>query len=150
MTGYQAVLLAGRSGAGQVIRFAKHDVPHPSELSIVYCTQSPETIELLLRSQTRTSLFGYKAMYSTQVETDGHTNGLPQLEPRGEFRGASSHRCRPPHRLPFVVAILEQGEGARVSEPLQPRRWRSPVVVVEEEEAMVRSLSYTRPCGNYR
>jgi hypothetical protein len=57
-----------RPGPGQIIRFAKRHgratSENLSEPKIVYYTQSSETTELLLHSQT--CLFDYKAIYSNK------------------------------------------------------------------------------------
>ena len=71
-----------------------------------------KTIELLLRSQTAClATRRYTATCRNRRSHRLRPRCVPQLEPRGEFPGASSHRCR---RLPYVVAI----EGAREWRPV--------------------------------
>ena len=113
MTGYQAVLLAGRSGPGHVIRFANAMMCHirDREGTISFIARNDR---VTLRSQT--SLFDYKAIYSTCRNRRSRRlrpRCVPQLEPRGILlvhQVIDIVHCR---RLPFVVTI-EQGEGRRV------------------------------------
>jgi len=101
MTGYQAVLLAGRSGPGHVIRFANAMMCHirDREGTISFIARNDG---VTLRSQT--SLFDYKAIYS-------RPRCVPQLEPRGDIVGASSHRYRPLSSSTFRGGHRARGKG---------------------------------------
>jgi len=114
MTGYQAVLLARRSGPGQVIRFANAMMCHirDREGTVSFIARNDR---VTLRSQT--SLFDYKAIYSTCRNRRSRRlrpRCVPQLEPRGDILGASSHRYRPLSSSTFRGGHRARGRDQRV------------------------------------
>jgi len=119
MTGYQAVLLAGRSGPGHVIRFANAMMCHIRDREGTQYRLLQETIELLcaLRPACLTT-----RRYTAHVETDGHANsGLAACHSSNRAGILLVHQvidifhCR---RLRFVVAMKggesETGVGERL------------------------------------
>jgi len=132
MTGYQAVLLARRSGPGHVIRFANAMMCHirDREGTISFIARNDR---VTLRSQT--SLFDYKAIYSTCRNRRSRRlrpRCVPQLEPSGDIVGASSHRYLPLSSSTFRGGHRARGRDQRVRgwcpvnahKRLQRRRWR--------------------------